>query len=82
MKKEQRTTDEWGTNCKEPQIRPRKSILRACDEIMEFQGAGGFVLMYMKTKELGWKESHGIWNIDIKDSKGNAVVYKRQVLKI
>jgi len=38
----------------------RKGILRACDEVMEFQGAGGFILMYMKTKELGWKESHGI----------------------
>lgn len=49
---------------------------------MEFQGAGGFVLMYMKTKELGWKESHGIWNIGIEDSKGNVVVYKRQVLEI
>ena len=26
--------------------------------------------MFMKTKELGWKEHHGIQYIDIDDSKG------------
>ena len=38
--------------------------------------------MYMKKKELGWKENHGIQNISIEDSKGNIIVDKRQVLKI
>jgi hypothetical protein len=39
-------------------------------------------LMYMKTKELGWKETQGIQNIGIKDSQGNRIVDQRQVLKI
>jgi len=28
-----------------------------CNEIMEFHGTGHYDLMYMKTKELGWKET-------------------------
>ena len=39
-------------------------------------------MMYMKTKELGWKENQGIQNIGIEDSQGNRVVEKSQVLKI
>ena len=38
--------------------------------------------MYMKTKELGWKETQGIQNIGIEDSQGNRVVEQNQVLKI
>jgi hypothetical protein len=38
--------------------------------------------MYMKTKELGWKETQGIENIGIEDSHGNRIVDQRQVLKI
>ena len=38
--------------------------------------------MYMKMKELGWKEKHGIQNTGTKDSKGNIRVDKRKVLKI
>jgi hypothetical protein len=34
-------------------------------EIMEYQRTGRFVLMYIKTKELGWKETQGIQNIGI-----------------
>jgi hypothetical protein len=30
------------------------------NEIIEFQGTGRYDLMYMKKKELGWKENHGI----------------------
>ena len=37
--------------------------------------------MYMKTKELGWKETQGIQNIGIEDSQGNRIVDQRQVLK-
>jgi hypothetical protein len=36
-------------------------------EIMEFQRTGRYDLMYMKTKELGWKETQGIQNIGIED---------------
>ena len=39
-------------------------------------------MTYMKTKELGWKETHGIQNIGIEDSQGNRIVEKSQVLKI
>ena len=31
-------------------------------------------LMYMKTKELGWKDTQGIQNIGMKDSQGNRIV--------
>jgi type I site-specific restriction endonuclease len=31
-----------------------------CDEIIEFQRTGRYDLMYTKTKEIGWKENHGI----------------------
>jgi hypothetical protein len=31
-----------------------------CNEITEFQRTGSYDLMYMKTKELGWRETLGI----------------------
>ena len=37
--------------------------------------------MYMKMKELSWKENSGIQNIGIEDYKGNRVRERRQVLK-
>ena len=49
---------------------------------MEFHRTGSYDLMYMKAKELGWKETQGIQNIGIKDSQGNRIVDQRQVLKI
>jgi hypothetical protein len=51
-------------------------------EIVEFQRTGRYDLMYMKTKELDWKENQGIQNIGIKDSQGNRKVEQSQVLKI
>jgi len=53
-----------------------------CNEIMEFQRAGCYDLMYMTTKELGWKETQGIQNIGIEDFQGNRIVQQSQVLKI
>ena len=50
-----------------------------CNEIMEFQRTGHYGLMYMKTKELGWKETQGIQNIGIEDSQGNRIVEQSQV---
>jgi hypothetical protein len=44
-----------------------------CDEIIEFQRTGHYYLMYMKRKELGRKENHGIENIGIEDSQGNII---------
>ena len=38
--------------------------------------------MYTKTKERGWKENHGIQNTGIEDSKGKAVICKREILKM
>jgi hypothetical protein len=37
--------------------------------------------MYLKMKELGWKENVWIQNIGIEDSKGNIILDKQQVLK-
>jgi len=53
-----------------------------CNEIMEFQRTGRYDLMYMKTKELGWKDTQGIQNIGIEDCQGNRVIEQSQVLKI
>lgn len=53
-----------------------------CDKIMEFQRTECYDLMYMTTKEIRWKENHGIQNTGIKDSQGNIKVDQRQVLKI
>jgi hypothetical protein len=36
-----------------------------CDEIIEFQRTGRYDLMYMKTKELDWKDNQGIQIISI-----------------
>jgi len=52
-----------------------------CKEIMEFQRTGHYDLMYMKTKELGWKETQGIPNIGIEGSRGIRIVEQSQVLK-
>ena len=38
--------------------------------------------MYMKTKELGWKETQGIQNNGIEGSQRNRIVEQSQVLKI
>jgi len=40
-----------------------------CNEIMEFERTGRYDLMYMKTKELGRKETQGIQNIGIEDTR-------------
>jgi hypothetical protein len=53
-----------------------------CDEIIEFQRTGRYDLMYMKTKELGWKENHGIQNVGIAYSQGNTIIDQRRVLQI
>jgi hypothetical protein len=38
--------------------------------------------MYTKTKELGWKENHGIQNIGIEYSQGDTIIDQRRVLQI
>ena len=49
---------------------------------MEFHRTSRYDLMYVKTKELGWKETQGTQNNGIEDSQGNRIVDQRQVLKI
>jgi hypothetical protein len=62
---------------------PKKEYLgNISTELMEYKRTGRYDLMYMKTKELGWKETQGIKNICIKDSQGNRIVDQSQVLKI
>ena len=53
-------------------------IEKACTEFMEFPRTGRYDLMYMKTKELGWKETQGIQNIGIEDSQGNRIVDQKK----
>ena len=60
----------------------KEYLENACTEIMEFHRTGRYDLMYMKTKELGWKETQGIQNIGSEDSQGNRIVDQKQVLKI
>jgi len=48
---------------------------------MEFQGKGRHDLIYMRKKELGWKEIQGIQNIGIEDSQGNGIADQSQLLK-
>jgi hypothetical protein len=52
-----------------------------CDEIIEFQRTGRYDLMYMKTKELGWKENRGIQNVDIEDAHENIIIDQRRVMQ-
>ena len=60
----------------------KEYLENTCTEIMEFHRTGRYDLMYMKTKELGWKDTQGIQNIDTEDSQGNRIVDQKQVLKI
>jgi hypothetical protein len=46
----------------------KEYLERLCDWIMEFQRREHYDLLYMKTKELSWKEYHGIQNIGIRDN--------------
>jgi len=46
----------------------KEYLENTCTEIMEFHITGRYDSMYMKTKELGWKETKGIQNIGIEDS--------------
>ena len=54
----------------------------SCTKFMEFHRTSRYDLMYVKTKELGWKETQGIQNIDIEGSQRNRVLGRRQVFKI
>jgi hypothetical protein len=57
-------------------------IENTCKEIMEYQTTRRYDLMYIKTKELCWKETKGIQTIGIEDSQGDRIVDQSQVLKI
>jgi len=52
----------------------KEYLENTCNEIMEFHRTSRYDLMYMKTKELGWKETQGTQNISIEDSQGNRIV--------
>jgi hypothetical protein len=60
----------------------KEYLENVCNEIMEFQRTGRYDLMYMKTKELGCKDTQGIQNIGIEDSQRNRIIEQSQVLKI
>ena len=55
----------------------RKEYLESvCDEIVEFQRVELSDLLFVKTKELGWKENHGEHYSGINDSERNVVADK------
>ena len=60
----------------------KKYLENTFKKVMEFHRTGRRDLMYMKTEELGWKETQGIENIGIEDSQGNRIVDQKKVLKI
>jgi len=60
----------------------KKYLENIYNDITEFQRTGRYDLMYMKTKELGWKDTKGIQNIGIEDSQRNRIVEQSQGLKI
>ena len=49
---------------------------------MKLQRIRCYDSLYLKTKELGWKENHEIQNTGTKNSKRNIIEEKSQVLKI
>jgi len=48
----------------------KEYLENACTEIMEFHRKGRYDLMYMKTKELGWKETQGFKILASKTPRG------------
>jgi hypothetical protein len=52
----------------------KEYLENTCNEIMEFQRTGPYNLMYMKTKEPGWKKTQVIQNIGIEHSQGNRII--------
>ena len=60
----------------------KKYLENICNEIKGFQRTERCDLMYLKTKELGWKKTQGIQNVGIEDSQGDRIVEQSQVLKI
>jgi hypothetical protein len=60
----------------------KKYLENISKEIMKYQRTRHYDLMYMKTKELGWKETQGIQNIGIEDSQVNRIVEQNQELNM
>jgi len=56
---------------KDTQTRLRRNVLTAWYKSMEFQRTGCYHLIYMKAKDVGWKENHGVQTNDIEDSQGS-----------
>jgi len=52
----------------------KEYLHRICGKIMEFQRTEHYDIMYKKTKELGWKDNHGIQSTGIEDSQVNVIV--------
>ena len=71
-------TEEGRKNCRRLRNKLKRATDNAkkeyleniCNKIMEFQRTGRYDLMYMKTKELGWKETQGIQTLASKTPKG------------
>jgi hypothetical protein len=82
MKKEGRTTEDRNKLKRATDNAKKEYLESICDEIIEFQRTGRYHLMYMKTKELGWKENHGIQNIGIEDCRGNIIIDQTSIANL
>ena len=56
-------------NWKGTQTSLRRNILTVWYKSMEFQRTGRYHLIYLKAKDVGWKENHGVQTIGIEDSE-------------
>jgi hypothetical protein len=66
LKKEGRSTEDWQTHWKEPQVWPKEYFNSICDKIMEFQRSGHYYFMYMKTRgtrleRRPWDSKQWLW---------------------
>ena len=68
LQKTEETTDKAASKAKKEYL---ESIR---EEFTEFQRTDGYVMMYMKTKELGWEDNLGIENAGKEDSQGNIII--------
>jgi hypothetical protein len=61
--------------------KPNKKYLESiCDELIEFQKNKGFGVMYVKTEELGRKETESVQNIEIEESQETIRVDQKEML--
>jgi hypothetical protein len=80
-KKEGRTTEDRNRLQRSTNKAQEEYLQIICDKFIKLQRLGHYDITYMKKKELGWKQNHGIRNICIEDSQGNIIIDHGLLLK-